>query len=163
MKVPIFVHHNDDKPDKYFDFHAQQENSGNELWNILVIKTEEGWAVCDNIGPSDSMSIYCAPKPSKCRMLLNHYFPGRSTLNVYDVLQTSPHDPEGILNSLLLVYCRVFRQPWPKRNILNIESNVTTLKLLLRTCVKGKSLDRFPSWVLRGPLDNGSIITPTVH
>ena len=57
----------------------------------------------------------------------------------------------------------MFRQPWPKRAILNQESNVTAIKLYFKSCEIRKNLDRFPSWVLRGPLDDDNIITSTVH
>ena len=59
VNLPIFVHHCKDEKESFFDYHTATENSGNENWNVLLIKMVDGWAVFDNIGPADSMSISC--------------------------------------------------------------------------------------------------------
>ena len=170
IEIPIFVHHSHDEKKHFFDFQTVRENTGNEYWSVLIVEMEEGWAVFDNIGPSDSMSVSCAissnislPKPADLKHILNHYFPGRSNLHVFDVIEFSKHDPQGMISAMLFTYCRIFRQPWPKRTILEQESNVTALKLYFRSCELSKKLAKFPPWVLRGPLDDDYIITPTSH
>ena len=170
IEIPIFVHHSQDEKKHFFDFQTVRENTGNEYWSVLIVEMEGGWAVFDNIGPSDSMSVSCAissnislPKPADLKHILNHYFPGRSNLHVFDVIEFSKHDPLGMISAMLFTYCRIFRQPWPKRTILEQESNVTALKLYFRSCELSKKLAKFPSWVLRGPLDDDYIIPPTSH
>ena len=131
---------------------------------------EEGWVVCHNIGAIDSMSISCAsaayirpPMPADYKLLLNYYFPSRSAILVYDVLDSSHHDPVGMVGALLNVFCSIFRKPWPNRHILDLETNCCTLKLILRTSVTSKILPIFPPWVLRSPLDAESIVSPTTY
>ena len=170
VEVTLFVHNHLDKLDEFFDFESSRPNTGNDYWNILVINMEEGWVVCHNIGAIDSMSISCAsasnirpPMPANYKLLLNHYFPGRSAILVYDVLESSHHDPAGMVGALLHVFCSIFRKPWANRHILDLETNVCTLKLILRTSVTSKSLPIFPPWVLRSPLDAESIVSPTIY
>ena len=116
------------------------------------------------------MSISCSkssdistPTTNDTKSILNHYFPVKSHLQVFDVIESSEHDPQGMIAALLLTYCKIHRQPWPKRSILHQESNVVALKLYFKSCELSKTFGKFPSWVLRGPLDDDYIITPTSH
>ena len=118
MNLPIFVHHCNDDKESFFDYHTAGKNTGNEYWNVLIVKMEESWTVFANIGPSDSISISCSkssdiskPTTTDTKNILNHYFPVKSHLQVFDVIEFSEHDPQGMIAAFLFTYCRIYRQP----------------------------------------------------
>lgn len=170
IDVPVYVHNYQDKADLFFKTRSTNESIA-EQWNILLLETEEGWITCDNIGSSDSSFVTCVTAsnaslsiPTGYKDIIKHYFPCRSSMHTYDIIQASPYDTKGMIAVLLNMYARLFQKPWPERNVLQSELNMTKIKVYFRKCVISKHLTAMPSWVLRSPLsDQNSIVDPKVY
>ena len=147
--LSVFVHHHSELSSNSFMEFVTEEMVNK--WNIVVLKSEFGWFMFDNVGMNFYQHMFCLSSSNipfseidNAKAALIHYFPYHPNVDVFNVIDFSPHDHDNMLGTLLSVYSRINSKPYPLPNVLTVERNVVALKADISSIIRSNSMAGFP-------------------